>query len=188
MKGSLSLIVLVITLAALNQAQTEAQSRLRTSFPSESSGSISSNDDEMDVKPARLGTTSSFDVHKLDERITNEFRRAWRSTSNGAKDVEAVVLILHGPEGTYEAQFLKGSNEFKSFTFSWNPSTLAIVHTHPNECGAKPTQNDMKISDQLNVPICTISSRGMYVYDPSTKKVLKLRDGLDWLKPMSKGE
>jgi hypothetical protein len=56
------------------------------------------------------------------------------------------------------------------------------VHTHPNACNERPSWPDKDIADKYHVPILTITSRGMFMYDPETKKISKVQDGLDWLK------
>jgi hypothetical protein len=58
-----------------------------------------------------------------------------------------------------------------------------VVHTHPNRCGPEPVGDDLKIADRFRVPVFTITSSGMYVYDPIRKKITKIWNGLDWLKP-----
>jgi len=45
----------------------------------------------------------------------------------------------------------------------------------------KPQDDDIKIANKHHVPIFTITSRGMFGYDPSTKKTRQLMSNLDWL-------
>ncbi len=73
------------------------------------------------------------------------------------------------------------TNENRQFTFSWHPATIAIVHTHPNASDPKPQDEDIAVADRHHVPIFTITSRGMYVYDPGTRKLSKVMSNLDWL-------
>jgi len=73
------------------------------------------------------------------------------------------------------------TNEYKRFTFAWHPAAVAIVHTHPNSADPKPCSEDLAVADKHGVPVFTITSRGMYVYDPGTRKISKVMQGLDWL-------
>ncbi|HJQ23355.1 MAG TPA: hypothetical protein VKA60_05525 [Blastocatellia bacterium] len=97
--------------------------------------------------------------------------------------IEAVVLIFKMADGAYRATSLGTTNQSKKFTFTWNPSAIAIVHTHPNACDAKPAYQDRDIADRFRVPMFTITSRGMFMYDPETKRVSKVQDSVDWLNP-----
>jgi hypothetical protein len=56
-----------------------------------------------------------------------------------------------------------------------------VVHTHPNGFSSEPSGIDLDIADKHRVPVFTITSRGMFVYDPANKKTWKVLDGLAWL-------
>jgi len=73
------------------------------------------------------------------------------------------------------------TNESYKFTFDWNPSIIAIVHTHPNNCDPKPQEQDVLVARKFGVPILTITRRGMYVYDPGVDLITRVHDGTDWL-------
>jgi hypothetical protein len=45
----------------------------------------------------------------------------------------------------------------------------------------KPNGQDLQLADKFGVPVFTLTQRGMYVYDPATKKVTRIQEGLDWL-------
>jgi hypothetical protein len=83
--------------------------------------------------------------------------------------------------GRYISREMGATNEHKRFTFRWHPATIAIVHTHPNTSDPRPQKEDMLVADKYQVPIFTITSRGMYVYDPLSRKVSKVMSNLDWL-------
>lgn len=134
---------------------------------------------------ARPPITKDFVLSKFDDGVIDKFHEAWQSTGNGTTSNESVVLILRMADGTYSARSQGVTNEYKSFTFRWHPATVAVVHTHPNKSNPKPLQADIEVADKLGVLMFTITSRGMYLYDPSTKRTTKIRDGLDWLERSS---
>lgn len=125
---------------------------------------------------------ADFAISKVDRGIVEAFTRAWRRSFNGVSVVEAVVLILP-VSGGYAGRELGFSNEFMQFTFRWDARAIAIVHTHPNSSDPKPHGEDLVVADKYNVPVFTITSRGMYVYDPGSKKITRVMKNLDWLDP-----
>ena len=42
-------------------------------------------------------------------------------------------------------------------------------------------REDLRTADRFGIPVLTITRRGMHVYDPDTKKISLVREGLDWL-------
>jgi hypothetical protein len=135
------------------------------------------------VNRASFDKTVPFVLSTVDSSMVEEFRQAWIRARAGTASSESVVLILRMMNRGYSARSMGYSNEYKSFTFPWHPATIAIVHTHPNESNARPLGPDIDIADKYGVPIFTITSRGMYVYDPTTKHISRVKDGLDWLDP-----
>ncbi|HYV03344.1 MAG TPA: hypothetical protein VFB82_02090 [Blastocatellia bacterium] len=119
----------------------------------------------------------------IDQRVIKELDDAWRYSGCGTNDREGVVLIFRMKDGTYNAKQQGFTNEYKKFTFKWNPAALAIIHTHPNTCDPRPSKQDRRVADKYGVPNFTITLSGMYVYDPSTKTTSKVLNGLDWLNP-----
>jgi hypothetical protein len=135
------------------------------------------------VESLRKG--AGFVISKFDRDMVKEFSVAWQQSGNGTTDQESVVLILKTISGRYVARSLGPTNEHRSFTFAWHPGAVAIVHTHPNNASPKPQRADCKIADKYGVPIFTITIKGMYVYDPYTKKTTMILDGLKWLEVAS---
>jgi hypothetical protein len=133
----------------------------------------------------RAPLTKDFVMSAFDDGIIDKFQEAWQSTGNGTMTKESVLLILRMADGTYSARSQGATNEYKRFTFKWHPATVAIVHTHPNNSNPKPEKTDMEIADKLGVLMFTITSKGMYLYDPSTKKTTRIQNGLDWLEHSS---
>jgi hypothetical protein len=126
------------------------------------------------------GETAAL-VGKIDDAVVEEFRKAWRVAGAGAFEIEGLVLLYRNPDGTITAKSQGQTNQRRRFSITWNPEVIAIVHTHPNSCNAQPEGGDLEIGDHLGIAVFTITNRGMYVYDPGTKKTSKVRDGLDWL-------
>lgn len=149
-----------------------------SSSPSFHSPSVS---DESRLKPELNTSRTAFAISTFDKPTVEDFGKAWRRSGNGSLPREAVVLILQMAGGGYSSREMGATNEHKRFTFSWHPATIAIVHTHPNTSDPRPQQEDILVADKYQVPIFTITNRGMYVYDPRTKKISKVMNNLDWL-------
>jgi len=124
---------------------------------------------------------SELAISTIDKGIVQAFGMAWRRCGNGSLPIEGVVLILRMADGGYGGKEMGSTNEHKRFTFRWHPATIAIVHTHPNTSDPKPQDEDIVVAKKFRVPVFTITSRGMYVYDPGTAKVSKVMSNLDWL-------
>jgi len=124
-----------------------------------------------------------FIVGAIDDRTREEFHKAWWIAKAGAAPVEAVVLLYRGRNGTLMARSQGRTNERLSFRFRWSSNIIGVVHTHPNGFSSEPSGIDLDIADKHRVPVFTITSRGMWVYDPANKKTWKVLDGLAWLEP-----
>lgn len=122
-------------------------------------------------------------LSRIDERNVREFLRAWDRAKHGIVFEEAIVLIFLMRDGSIRAVQGRHTNESKHFSLKWNQAIYAIVHTHPNESDPKPSSPDILIADRFHVPIFTITSCGMYVYDPETQKITTVHEGLVWLEP-----
>lgn len=133
----------------------------------------------------RLERGAEFVMSKFDRLMIKEFSRAWKNSGNGMSNSESVVLILRMVGGGYAARNLGATNEHRSFTFRWHPGAVAVVHTHPNNSDPKPQAADCQVADKYGVPIFTITIAGMFVYDPYTKKITRVQDGLNWLEVSS---
>lgn len=133
------------------------------------------------ANPIRMLRGAEYAISTFDDGVVKAFTKAWRRSGNGTSDVEGVVLILRMVRGGYSGREMGSTNERKQFTFHWHPSTIAIVHTHPNSSDPRPHHGDISVADKYQVPIFTITTRGMYVYDPLTRKVSQVLTNLDWL-------
>jgi hypothetical protein len=124
---------------------------------------------------------ADFAISKVGSGVVKAFGKAWERSGDGASSLEGVVLILRMADGSFSGRDMGATNEYRRFTFAWHPAAIAIVHTHPNSADPKPCDEDLAVADKHGVPIFTITSRGMYVYDPGTRKISKVMNGLDWL-------
>ena len=120
-------------------------------------------------------------VARIDRQVIREFEKAWTVASAGTSNQEGVVLIFRLFDGTYRAESQGNTNQHKKFTFKFIPNAVAIVHTHPNSIDARPSSDDTELSNKLGVPVYTITNRGMFMYDPKSKQITKIMDGMDWL-------
>jgi hypothetical protein len=120
-------------------------------------------------------------VSEVDVAMVRVFRAAWKSVGDGTSLSEAVLVLERSPNGSLIATPLPMTNEQRKFTFRWDPTTKGLIHTHPNICSPRPTPEDRAIADKVGVPIFTLSNRGMFMYDPETKKVTIVQDNLDWM-------
>jgi hypothetical protein len=127
--------------------------------------------------------SSRFVISRFDRKMIGEFNHAWIRAGDGTAANESVVLILRMVGGGYGARSLGTTNQNRAFTFGWHPGTVAIVHTHPNGSDPRPQGEDISVADKYRVPVFTITSRGMFVYDPTTKTTSLVKPNLDWLDP-----
>lgn len=135
------------------------------------------------VDRASFDRSSRFVISRFDRKMIGEFSRAWIRAGDGTAANESVVLILRMVGGGYSARSLGTTNQNRAFTFGWHPGTVAVVHTHPNGSDPRPQGEDIKVADKYGVPVFTITSRGMFVYDPRTRTTSMVKRNLDWLDP-----
>lgn len=122
-------------------------------------------------------------LRKIDKGVIREFERAWQISGDGRYGQEGVVLFFSMEDGSYRGKALGFTGEYQKVKFKWNPAAVAIVHTHANSRDPRPSEQDQWVAMKYDVPIFTITMRGMYVYDPATRITGKVLDGLDWLNP-----
>lgn len=109
----------------------------------------------------------------------------WQRSGSGFLPVEA-GFVINGNEFVLAPY----TNENAKLSLQIKPGiTTAIVHTHPNSSGPKPSTpttsvngvGDTGIGVRYMVDIYVVSSRGLWVYDWKTKRTICLQDSLDWL-------
>lgn len=177
MKGSVRVLTSFVFLAV---ASVPAQSfNVSASFSRSLASAIATSRARADGARTVIG--ADYAISKMDPEIVKMFNRAWQRAGNGASPAEAVVLILRMADGSFSGRDMGATNEYKQFTFHWHPAAIAIVHTHPNSSQPEPYGADIAAADHHGVPIFTITSRGMYVYDPGTRKISRVMDNLSWL-------
>jgi len=130
--------------------------------------------------PPASGVPTNNALIEADKRLTKEFDRAWRLSAYGTNGREGVVLIFRMGDGSFLGKSQGFTNQYKRFTFTLASNSIAIVHTHPSGCDPRPSPEDRQVADDYNVPIFTITLKGMYVYDPATRKTSKVFDGMEW--------
>jgi len=129
----------------------------------------------------RVGSRSRFQLSDIDEKVIKKLNGAWQQCVLGTMDTEAVVLVLREPGGSIKPVLAGRTNQSYKFTFIWNPATIAVIHTHPNNRDPRPEPQDIQIARKFDVPMFTITRRGMYMYDPVTDRISRVKDGIDWL-------
>jgi len=132
-------------------------------------------------KNGSQGEKTAFVISKIDAAAAKEFQEAWHVSRNGSDGFEGLVLVYPTPDGSILARSQGKSAEQKHFTFGWTSNIIGVVHTHPNGVDPKPAGDDLRLADRFGVPVFTITQRGMYVYDPDTKKVSLVKAGLEWI-------
>jgi hypothetical protein len=133
------------------------------------------------TKNGSHGEKTAFIISKIDAAAAKEFQEAWHVSRNGSDGFEGLVLVYPTTDGSISARSQGKSAEQKHFTFGWTSNIIAVVHTHPNGVDPKPAGDDLRLADRFGVPVFTITQRGMYVYDPESRKTSMVQAGLDWL-------
>jgi len=136
--------------------------------------------DAIFFNPSRHGSTADV-MSRFDREMVKAFRAAWRNAGNGLTAVEAVILIIRKADGSCKAVLPDPKGQHYRFTFRLQPGTIAVVHTHPNDSDPRPATADIEIAERFQVPMFTLTIRGMFLYDPTTKVTSRVQGGKDWL-------
>ena len=133
------------------------------------------------TKGLSYGEKTAFIISKIDDSVAREFQKAWHLSRNGSDRFEALVLVYPTRGGSILARSQGKSAEHNRFDFGWSANIIAVMHTHPNGIDPKPAGDDLRLADRFGVPVFTMTQRGMYVYDPDTRKITMVQKGLEWL-------
>ena len=117
-----------------------------------------------------------------DKSVIAAMAQAWQATGNGTSGTEAGFSVQGSPSNP-AITYAPSNNTHMSNTIPTPPGTVDIFHVHPNGGDPAPSQHDITVGNQTGFDMFTFSSSGLYEYDPSTQQTVKLRNGLDWLKP-----
>lgn len=124
--------------------------------------------------------------------VIDAMKKIWAQSSNGGSGAEA-AFVLNGSEDQYQIVNQGFTNQRNHMTMRIQSDTFAIFHVHPNNSNWKPStpgnnsenngKGDTGVADEQGVDMYVVSKDGLGFYDPSTKEITKVRNGLDWTKP-----
>lgn len=120
-------------------------------------------------------------IRRLHPSAAAEFRVAWAWSHAGAARTESVVLVSLGADGRLYAKAHPSGNQHHRSIVSIHSGVGAIFHSHPNSCDPTPSLRDRRLADRLKIPIGTLTRRGLFVYDPATRRTTLLMRRLEWL-------
>lgn len=108
--------------------------------------------------------------------------RLWHDSGFGRdpNGTEQAAWVIHAPTSAFE--YMRWRRSFARGKESWKgglpPNAVAQVHTHPVFDDPKPSLVDISLSRKINVPIYTVSARGIWKAMPNGR-VIKVA-GADW--------
>ncbi len=111
--------------------------------------------------------------------------KAWMQSQNGTTKVEA-GFTMQGTPGSYTITPNAFTNEYEAQTIVLPDNTFALFHTHPNGTDAHPSGQDITVANQLNLQMYTLTSQGLFLYDPTKKSTIQVTDALHFLEPCKK--
>jgi hypothetical protein len=112
----------------------------------------------------------SSGIDLKDCKMLTRFYNIWKESLFGREPdrIERAAWIKLNGGGEYE--FLKWEKTTEKQTISWQGSlpekVVAAVHTHPSTVDPKPSQGDALVAARLNIPIYTISRKGIWKVTP----------------------
>jgi hypothetical protein len=127
---------------------------------------------------------SSFDYDDLPciEIVRKSMLKSWAMTKGGMLESEHGFTVIK--EGSaYGVLFSQNSNHFRRVSISVPIGSIAVFHVHPNSVPPEPSPNDMKQAKKIGIPVCTITSQGVYCYFPNSQKTIKMQDFSKWTQP-----
>jgi len=124
------------------------------------------------------------DSTDCDPAVIKAMKNAWSQSSNGTTGVEGTFVLVGTPDN-FTVVPMPPTNEQMKQSFILPAGAFAIYHVHPNKGDPTPSPADIALADGHDLSMNTISSRGLFEYDPETKTTTQLTQGLDWTKPCS---
>ena len=116
-------------------------------------------------------------------RVQQGMKDAWMKAQNGeAAGGEEAGFFINGSPSAYSIVPHQQTNQTMAITTSIQPNASAEIHVHPNHGIAEPSDNDRKVADHHKIPVYTLSNRGVYKYDPTTKTTSRLGDLKEFVK------
>lgn len=143
------------------------------------------------VAAGALGALADTDkqVRARDSSLAGHLRRAWMAVERGHSNREAAVLIIasraDAGAGRWRAVPVFDAAGYRTIRLEIPTGTLAILHTHPNHLGAEPSPADRRNADLLDIPTYTLTDRGVWRYDPRTRRSERVMYRLNWLESSS---
>jgi hypothetical protein len=108
--------------------------------------------------------------------------KSWAITKGGMLENEyGFALLKEG--GSYGIVFSQNSNQYRRVWVPVPSASIAVFHVHPNSVPPEPSRGDIEHSKRIGIPICTITSQGVYCYFPKSQKTIKLQGFPEWTKP-----
>jgi hypothetical protein len=120
-------------------------------------------------------------VKDTDDLLAEHLRRAWMAVERGHSNREAALLIVPDGAGGWRAVPVFDAESYQTIRLEVPPGTLAILHTHPNHLGGEPSIADRRNSELLGIPNFTLTDRGVWRYDPRTRRTERVMYMLSWL-------
>jgi len=124
---------------------------------------------------------TDFQLKNMNSTLVAQLKQAWQAAGKGSSNHEAAVIIVQQPDSSYQAILVFDQEGFQTIRLEVPPHAVAIFHTHPNHAGGEPSLADRRNSDLLSIPNFTLTDRGVWVYDPHTRRTSRIHYKLAWL-------
>ncbi|MCI0446112.1 hypothetical protein L0244_23030 [bacterium] len=127
--------------------------------------------------------TSLPEIDLKECKTLTRFYEIWKESLYGREPnrVERAAWIKQNGKG-YE--FVKWEMTTERQTISWRGAlpekVIAVVHTHPQKVDPKPSKEDGLVARRLNIPVYTISRKGIWKITPDRKVIQEA--GVQWYK------
>jgi proteasome lid subunit RPN8/RPN11 len=135
------------------------------------------------VDASSSSANAEFEYLFRNDAIRKAALSVWALSINGRdpSHIEWAFNVERADDGALSATEVVSSYESRRTNLR-TPSayTIALFHTHPNDCKPWPSANDRAIADAWTIPILTISRDGIYQYDPGRKTTTQIYSGMGW--------